>query len=749
MDNQEFNMEEMHKKLQSAVEEVFTDEEVEFMRVAPDEISFEDDEKTAQGEEKSVSPAEDAGASPEEGDIFGENADEPVPENTEETTSENASENGAEPDEDIAAEQAENPAPEVPAEAADDGGTGEPAEDAAAAEAEKPGETAAAAGTDESGEIPEESAAAAETAESAETAAENDAGSPEENAEEVVAVTTEPLKAEKYEDIEAAKEEAARAAAAEKQAAAAKNEPDPAAVQAAYDREQLLARVMASQERAAQEAEQQALEEVKREKKRAKAARTARNLGLTFLLLAILAGIAGGAYFYMARYYATRFLTGTVINGKDVSGLTTAEVKQDLFSVADTYTLTIHERGGQTEELTSKQLGRSYIDNDQVETLMEEQENNKWLFHMNDEKVYEVTFDMAYDKKMAREAIDRLNCFVGPGITAPKDAKLSTDTDGTFIVTPEEQGNTLDEAKAKKLITDALDKAAPEVDFEAEDCYLKPEVYRDDEKLNKRANAWNAYLSVNVTYSFGNQTETINAETVRPYITDNGYDVYLATDWVKTLVYAWGQKYDTFGLERDFTTHDGVTIKIPAGGDYGWCINKEKTIEDVTECILNGVKGEREPVWLFKAMGWDNNDLTGTYCEVSIPDQHLWCYKDGVCVMDTDVVTGKPTPERMTFTGCYAIDGKKRDATLGRLDVQGYASPVSFWLPFNGGEGLHDAPWRSNFGGDIYRSNGSHGCVNIPLEKMETIFNALEIGNAVVVYDDKTPVTLKPDSQGE
>ena len=297
-----------------------------------------------------------------------------------------------------------------------------------------------------------------------------------------------------------------------------------------------------------------------------------------------------------------------------------------------------------------------------------------------------------------------------------------------------------DAEKVKSVVLAAIDTSAQEVDLEAEDCYLAPAVLADDASLNKRMNAWNAYLAVNVTYSFGSAKEVVDGNTVRPYITDNGLDVYLATDWVKTLVYGWGQKYDSFGLERLFTTHDGVTIRIPAGGDYGWVINKEKTIADVIECINTGATGEREPFWLFSAMGWDNDDLTGTYVEVSIPEQHLWCYKNYVCVMDTPVVTGLPTEARRTIPGCWAIDGKKKDATLGRLDVQGYASPVSFWLPFNGGQGLHDAPWRGYFGDTIYQTNGSHGCVNIPEENMETIFNTMEIGMAVVVYDDKTPV---------
>ena len=578
---------------------------------------------------------------------------------------------------------------------------------------------------------------------------------PEDASEEIVAVTDEPLRAVTLEEqeLEAQRQKAAmQEMAAREQAARSETEASAAASgEVMYNTlpegagiDDLTAKVIASQEKAAREAEQEAIAEANRAKRRRRRARTARNFFLTILLLAVVAGIGGGAYLYMANYYASHFLTGTVINGNDVSRMTTAEVKKELFGVTDTYALTIKERGDVTETLSASQLGRSYIDNDEVEQIMEEQDNMHWLFHMNEEKAYTVTFDMAYDKAMARDAVDRLSCFTGGDITPPRDARLTTNPDGTYTIQPEEQGNTLDEAKAKDLIFAALDSAKAEVDFEENDCYLKPEVLSTDEALNKRMNAWNSYLAVDLTYKIGENTERITAETVRPYITDTGYDVIMATDWVKTLVYGWGQKYDTFGLAREFTTHDGITINIPAGGDYGWCINKDKTIEEVTAAILAGESGEREPVWLFKAMGWDNNDITGTYCEVSIPEQHLWCYKDGQLVMDTDVVTGKMTAERRTIAGCFAIDGKKRDATLGRLDVQGYASPVSFWLPFNGGQGLHDAPWRSSFGGDIYNTNGSHGCVNIPEENMETIFNALEIGNAVIVYDDKTPVDSVP-----
>ena len=79
----------------------------------------------------------------------------------------------------------------------------------------------------------------------------------------------------------------------------------------------------------------------------------------------------------------------------------------------------------------------------------------------------------------------------------------------------------------------------------------------------------------------------------------------------------------------------------------------------------------------------------------------------------------------------WAIDARMRDYTLTGQD---YNSEVSFWLPFNGDVGIHDASWRSEFGGSIYKTRGSHGCVNTPEANAEKIFNNIEKGVPVVVY---------------
>ena len=67
-------------------------------------------------------------------------------------------------------------------------------------------------------------------------------------------------------------------------------------------------------------------------------------------------------------------------------------------------------------------------------------------------------------------------------------------------------------------------------------------------------------------------------------------------------------------------------------------------------------------------------------------------------------------------------------------DGSDYASPVTYWMPFNGGIGMHDATWRSTFGGKIYLNAGSHGCVNMPYQKAGSVYNNVSAGYPIVVH---------------
>ena len=110
----------------------------------------------------------------------------------------------------------------------------------------------------------------------------------------------------------------------------------------------------------------------------------------------------------------------------------------------------------------------------------------------------------------------------------------------------------------------------------------------------------------------------------------------------------------------------------------------------------------------------------------------MYFYKDGKKILESDFVSGNVSKGYTTPPGLFSLTYKQRDATL---KGQGYASPVKFWMPFNGGIGFHDASWRNTFGGTIYKKNGSHGCVNMPYAAAKTLFENVYAGMPVICYN--------------
>ena len=401
-------------------------------------------------------------------------------------------------------------------------------------------------------------------------------------------------------------------------------------------------------------------------------------LGVLVAYVAIMAlGYMGVSY-----YFSSHFLKGTTISGIDCSSKTATQVKKKIQKQLGQYKLRIAELDGKTETIQATQIDLTYVDDNKVDELLKEQEQWKWITAFSSKKTYELAVTTTYDEKKLKDAI--------------------------------ESGKT-------------------EINLEELGCYEKPSVWKDDPDLIAERDAKNQLLKVDITYDFGDRSETVDGSVVKDWLirdSDGNWtvDESKAADYVQQLAY----KYDTFGLTHEFTTHAGKKITLK-GGDYGWVIKKKETTAALVEYIKEGKTGTVEPVYLYEGKSRDTNDIGGTYVEISIQDQEMWCYKDGVVVVDTPVVTGNVSKGYDTPSGSvWAIDAKKHDAVL---KGEGYTQPVTYWMPFNGNVGIHDADtWRSEYGGEIYKTSGSHGCVNTPTANAEKIFNTVEIGTPVIVY---------------
>jgi len=123
-----------------------------------------------------------------------------------------------------------------------------------------------------------------------------------------------------------------------------------------------------------------------------------------------------------------------------------------------------------------------------------------------------------------------------------------------------------------------------------------------------------------------------------------------------------------------------------------------------------------------------------TYVDVCIDEQIVRYYENGILVRQSPCVTGLPDGGRSTPKGTYELQTHAKGKYLTGPTWHVW---VDYWMRFttNGACGLHDATWRddSEFGGETYKTNGSHGCVNLPHEFAEWLFDRVDVGTVVVV----------------
>lgn len=474
------------------------------------------------------------------------------------------------------------------------------------------------------------------------------------------------------------------------------------------------------------------------------------NLAIRIMILIILVLVVAVAVLYLgiSMYFKSHFLPGTSINGVDCSRKTVKEVKEQIQDKLMEYNLTVKERDDVSEEITSKMLEITYVDDNAVEELMENQDHFAWITSMRGNKKLEVTANMTYNREGIDGILDQMACFDPEKVQAPVNASIQENENGYAIV-PESQGNTLKREEVKNAILEAVDSGKTEMDLEELDLYEKPAIVSTDEALNQELNQLNTITNAKIVYDFKDRQYTVDKTLIKEWMVkgeDGAYsiDSNKAAEWVRQMAY----DTDTYSLAREFKTHSGVTIQMPKHrGDYGWVINKDKTTEALVEAIQNGVQETREPVYLYKGVAREINDIGGTYVEISITEQKMWCYKDGKLAVETPIVTGNHASGHDTPSGgVWAIDGKKADFHMKR-----YNADVDFWLPFNGDVGIHDASWRTpaEYNTETYKTAGSHGCINTPRDAMEKIFNIVEIGYPVVVYYSTDQVVGPEPSQSE
>jgi lipoprotein-anchoring transpeptidase ErfK/SrfK len=436
------------------------------------------------------------------------------------------------------------------------------------------------------------------------------------------------------------------------------------------------------------------------------------------------------AYFGIQYYFADRYYYGTYINGVDVSFKTLAESEALLKSKVENYVLEIKGRDIANETITAADSGLELKSENKLQTLKDEQNATSWLLSLFSSQHHSLDNVVVYDEAKLQKRIAELGCLDPGNVTDPKSAYIAFEG-GAFKIFPEVTGNKLNEDKLKVAIREAIIKEESSLDLDEKGLYEVPGYTSESPEVKAALELAGKYASTSISYEGSGGDITADTAVVSQWVTiDENFNVSIDDAKVTQFVDELAVKYNTYKTPRSFKTSLGTTVTI-SRGDYGWRINSQAEKDAILKAVTDGQKIVREPEYLQKAASHGAADYGSTYLEISLSAQHAWFYKNGVLIAHGDVVTGDVENGTTTPTGIYRLKYKDKDATLRGED---YESDVSYWMPFNGDVGFHDASWRSKFGGDIYLKNGSHGCVNAPYSLAQAVFNNISAGNAVIVY---------------
>lgn len=432
-----------------------------------------------------------------------------------------------------------------------------------------------------------------------------------------------------------------------------------------------------------------------------------------------------------------RFVVGTIINGVPVSGMTTADAEAYIEGYFNGgYTLEIEDTEGVREAITDTSIGYTVDVTGDLEAILKEENDGGRVSGPGVEHRYTVDAELKYDEAALRALLENM-AFV-KNASPTSDAYITPYEEGkAFSIVPEVQGTEIDMDKLMAAVKDALNSQTRLLKVENLDCYKTIQVTADNADLNQMCANLNRYKDINITYVFGDQQEILpGLEAVKWIDGVSGTTVQVNQQKVAEYVKYLADKYDTYGKPHTFTSTSGRQVSV--NGDYGWQINQAEEAVALTRMVQNGTNQTREPAYSRTAASRTGNDFGTTYVEVDMGLQHIYMYENGTLIAEAPIVTGNVAKGWTTPEGLYTLYYKERDRVLRgpkRADgTYSYESPVSYWMPFNGGIGLHDASWRGKFGGEIYKNNGSHGCINIPPKTAAVIYEHVYKGIPILCF---------------
>ena len=453
--------------------------------------------------------------------------------------------------------------------------------------------------------------------------------------------------------------------------------------------------------------------------------------GVVIGILALFVGLTC-AYGVGVWYFQTHYYPGMVVAGQDAGLLDEAQLAKAIDATAHDFRTTLRTEDFELE-IAASDLDVRGNGAELAHAARERMDENIWPLQVLG-GLNNLSSDLDYDasklEALVNEAVEAYN----KDATYPTNARIELNEQASaFEAVPEEPGTALDPVAVRNAADDALRRLVPQVDL-ADHALAQADVRAADqatqEALTRANNA--LYHTVSLEYE-GNNIRTLGYDQWVELL-GVGEDLGLTLD--AEAFASWADVWLWQGVDHADKQSAYVLDVDALATDILDALEKRspKSVEVPTKTLDRFLAKDGE---LPKA-SWDSS--WGRYVEVNIGEQYARLYgSDGIVVWESVVTTGNE-PTNPTPRGTYYVYDKKTDFTLLGEDEDGdgkydYEHHVDFWMPFNEGVGLHDASWRKSFGGDVYLTKGSGGCVNLKRESAAALFQVIHVGDKVVVHD--------------
>ena len=489
-----------------------------------------------------------------------------------------------------------------------------------------------------------------------------------------------------------------------------------------------------------------------------------------YIILGILLAVAivgGGVYLWVRNlYYGERWYPGTTINGFSVGGKTLEESKSKMQEYYEDYALTV----------LGRENGKMLIPGDDIDYIIDVSSQWDELFRTQHEKMclpwsisgeHTVGYNVSYDEVRLADMISTSEIVKGSEtykISKPVSARVKYNSDqGRYTYVKEKNGNTIQVQELLKAVQQALQQGRAELNLENEsecpDVYEKPKITLADEELKKEWALCNQAVTRYIRWNMGNKiVETVEPKQIAKWISyKKGAIVYnkqKISDWVGEFCL----KYKTVGKTRKMQSHTGKVVSV-SGGDYGVQLDFVKTQKQLQKALKKEIGTEKTEAFLSDPSDENKKTVTITlkptylnyaykkdfsknpkdwdtknYIEVSLSEQKVYVFRKGKVAFQCRCISGLPVQGRATATGTYYIKEHRRDYTMKGDD---YETFVKCWVRITWtGTGFHPATWQpwSRWSKTLYKTRGSHGCLNLKPDDAETIYRMSKYQEAVFIH---------------